>query len=193
MQQLLIYFFIALGLSMDAFSLAIAYGTNKISLKKELLLSIFVGIFHYIMPLLGTIIGEKLNFIINGSNIIVGLIFLILAAEMYTSIDEEKKGMITNFLSILFFSLTVSIDSFSVGIALGITKNYTSVAFIIFSIVSATFTLLGLLLGKYLSQKLEKKSHLFWNYHFSLTSLKIHFFRLIYVYLLNNSLKSLTK
>ena len=159
MQQLLIYFFIALGLSMDAFSLAIAYGTNKISLKKELLLSIFVGIFHYIMPLLGTIIGEKL--IINGSNIIVGLIFLILAAEMYTSIDEEKKGMITNFLSILFFSLTVSIDSFSVGIALGITKNYTSVAFIIFSIVSATFTLLGLLLGKYLSQKLEKKATYF--------------------------------
>ena len=160
MQQLLIYFFIALGLSMDAFSLAIAYGTNKISLKKELLLSIFVGLFHYIMPLLGTIIGEKLNFIIN-SNIIVGLIFLILAAEMYTSIDEEKKGMITNFLSILFFSLTVSIDSFSVGIALGITKNYTSVAFIIFSIVSATFTLLGLLLGKYLSQKLEKKATYF--------------------------------
>lgn len=161
MQQLLIYFFIALGLSMDAFSLAIAYGTNKISLKKELLLSIFVGLFHYIMPLLGTIIGEKLNFIINGSNIIVGLIFLILAAEMYTSIDEEKKGMITNFLSILFFSLTVSIDSFSVGIALGITKNYTSVVFIIFSIVSATFTLLGLLLGKYLSQKLEKKATYF--------------------------------
>lgn len=161
MQQLLIYFFIALGLSMDAFSLAIAYGTNKISLKKELLLSIFVGLFHYIMPLIGTIIGEKLNFIINGSNIIVGLIFLILAAEMYTSIDEEKKGMITNFLSILFFSLTVSIDSFSVGIALGITKNYTSVVFIIFSIVSATFTLLGLLLGKYLSQKLEKKATYF--------------------------------
>lgn len=69
--------------------------------------------------------------------------------------------MITNFLSILFFSLTVSIDSFSVGIALGITKNYTSVAFIIFSIVSATFTLLGLLLGKYLSQKLEKKATYF--------------------------------
>ena len=161
MQQILIYFFIALGLSMDAFSLAIAYGTNKISLKKEMLLSIFVGLFHYVMPLLGTLIGEKLNFIINGSNIIVGLIFLILASEMYTSIDEEKKGTITNFLSILFFSLTVSIDSFSVGIALGITKNYTSLAFIIFSIVSATFTLMGLLLGKYLSQKLEKKATYF--------------------------------
>ena len=105
MQQILIYFFIALGLSMDAFSLAMAYGTNKISLKKELLLSIFVGLFHYVMPLLGTLIGEKLNFIINGSNIIVGLIFLILASEMYTSIDEEKKGTITNFLSILFFLL----------------------------------------------------------------------------------------
>lgn len=161
MQQVLIYFFIALGLSMDAFSLAIAYGTNKISLKKELALSFFVGLFHYLMPLLGTFLGEKLNFIVNGSNIIVGLIFLVLAAEMYTSIDEDKKGLITNFLSILFFSLTVSIDSFSVGIALGITKNYTSICFIIFSLVSATFTLTGLLLGKYLSQKLEKKATYF--------------------------------
>ena len=60
-----------------------------------------------------------------------------------------------------FIALGLSIDSFSVGIALGITKNYTSVAFIIFSIVSATFTLLGLLLGKYLSQKLEKKATYF--------------------------------
>ena len=50
MQQLLIYFFIALGLSMDAFSLAIAYGTNKISTKKTIALSLCVGFFHYLMP-----------------------------------------------------------------------------------------------------------------------------------------------
>ena len=176
MQQFLIYFFIALGLSMDAFSLAIAFGTNKLSIKKELLLSAFVGIFHYIMPLLGTIFGVKLNFIIHGSNILVGMIFLILAAEMYTSIDEKKKGIITNFLSIIFFSFTVSIDSFSVGIALGITQNYSHLAFLTFSLVSATLTLTGLLVGKYLSQKLEKKAIYFGIAILVLLSIKYIFF-----------------
>ena len=37
--QNLIYFFMAVGLSMDAFSLAIAYGTNPI--KKERIISSF--------------------------------------------------------------------------------------------------------------------------------------------------------
>ena len=63
MQQLLIYFFIAIGLSMDAFSLAIAYGTNNIEKKKILILSISVGLFHFFMPVLGSLIGQKINYL----------------------------------------------------------------------------------------------------------------------------------
>lgn len=158
MYQALIYFFIAVGLSMDAFSLAIAYATNGISMKKTIMLSMSVGLFHYAMPLIGSIVGKKLDFIINSSNIIVGMIFLILAIEMYISKDEEIKCPITNILSIIFFSLTVSLDSFSVGLALSLLNNNIYLAFIIFSITSAIFTLLGLLIGKYLSKKFEKKA-----------------------------------
>ena len=118
MQQLLIYFFIALGLSMDAFSLAIAYGTNKISTKKTIALSLCVGFFHYLMPYLASSIGRKIEFITTtGSNIIVALIFLIIAIEMYMSKDEEIKGTITGIFSMIVFAFTVSIDSFSIGLA----------------------------------------------------------------------------
>ncbi len=161
MQQLLIYFFIALGLSMDAFSLAIAYGTNKISTKKAIMLSIFVGFFHYLMPYLASSIGRKIEFITTGSNIIVALIFLIIAIEMYTSKDEEIKGTITSIFSMIVFAFTVSIDSFSIGLALSIVENNLNIAFLIFSITSAIFTLLGLLLGKFLSKKLGKKATYF--------------------------------
>ena len=64
MYQALIYFFIAVGLSMDAFSLAIAYATNGISMKKTIMLSMSVGLFHYAMPLIGSIVGKKLDFIV---------------------------------------------------------------------------------------------------------------------------------
>ena len=157
--QLLIYFFIAVGLSMDAFILALAYGINKISLKKVLELSIIVGIFHFIMPLLGSIIGLSIiNNLITKTNKIVGVVLLLIAIEMFISRNEEKKIIITNMISILLFSLTVSIDSFSVGIALSLIEKDPLIAYTLFSIVSCIFTMSGLLLGKKLSNKLGKKA-----------------------------------
>ena len=48
---------IAVSLSMDAFSLALIYGTQAISKKGKILLSIIVGLYHFIMPLIGLSIG----------------------------------------------------------------------------------------------------------------------------------------
>lgn len=158
MQQILVYFFIAIGLSMDAFSLAIAYGTNNLNKSKVILLSTFVGIFHFFMPILGSLIGNNLEQFITKSNMIVGIILLVIAVQMYLSRNEEKKGNITNFLSILLFSFTVSIDSFSVGIGLGITGSSILQAALIFSPVSAIFTFIGLNLGKKLNNQLGNKA-----------------------------------
>ncbi|MDD5888165.1 MAG: manganese efflux pump [bacterium] len=157
----LIYFFMAIGLSMDAFSLSIAYGTNYIKKSKILFLSTLVGLFHYIMPFLGSIIGGSLAIIIMKTNYIVSLVFLILAYEMYKSKDEEQKGAITNLLSLFIFAITVSLDSFSVGLALGLEKANLNSAFLIFAITSATFTFIGLLFGNHLSKKYGKKANYF--------------------------------
>lgn len=155
MQQLLIYFFIAIGLSMDAFSLALAYGTTKINRQKIITLSIFVGIFHFLMPLLGSLISSHLlESLFEKADTLVAGIFFLLAIEMFLSRKETKKGAITNMLSILLFSFTVSIDSFSVGLALGITEKSILISCIIFAITSAIFTLFGLVLGKRLTRKL---------------------------------------
>lgn len=157
--EILIYFFMALGLSMDAFSLAIAYGTNNLKKIKIITLSILVGIFHYIMPYLGSLIGSKIIFLITKSNYIVSLVFFLLSYEMYKSRNEEHNGTLTNFLSLIVFAITVSIDSFSVGLALGIEKSNLISTFIIFSIVSMIFTYLGLTIGNYLSDKYGKKAN----------------------------------
>ena len=159
MYQLLIYFFIGISLSMDAFSLALVYGMNRPKLSKCYLISILVGVFHFIMPNLGVIIGR--NFIrkyLVKSNILVGIIFLILAIQMLLSKNEEKKENITNILSMILFAFAVSIDSFSVGIALGIAKENIILASIMFSIISSTFTLIGLLLANKITEKYNKNA-----------------------------------
>lgn len=159
MNQILIYFFMAIALSMDAFSLAIAYGTTDIPIRKKVILSIAVGIFHFVMPKLGAYLGTELllNYIAK-ANYIVGIIFIILGIEMFVSRNDEHQGNITNFLSIIIFAFTVSIDSFSVGIALSLTTKTIMTACLIFAITSMSFTFLGINLGKKLAEKFEKKA-----------------------------------
>ena len=53
MMHLISVIMIAIGLSMDAFSLAILYGTLNFTKRKALTLAGFVGAFHFFMPLLG--------------------------------------------------------------------------------------------------------------------------------------------
>lgn len=159
MNNILIYFVMAIGLSMDAFSLALAYGTTKIPINKKVLLSITVGIFHFFMPRLGALIGTELllNYIAK-ANYLVGIIFLILAIEMLLSRKEEKTGSITNMISIILFSFTVSIDSFSVGIALSLTTTNINSPCIIFALISTLFTFLGVELGNKIAYKFENKA-----------------------------------
>jgi len=159
MNNILIYFVMAIGLSMDAFSLALAYGTTKIPINKKVLLSITVGIFHFFMPKLGALIGTELllNYIAK-ANYLVGIIFLILAIEMLLSRKEEKTGFITNMISIILFSFTVSIDSFSVGIALSLTTTDINSPCIIFALISTLFTFLGVELGSKIAYKFENKA-----------------------------------
>lgn len=159
MNNILIYFVMAIGLSMDAFSLALAYGTTKIPINKKVLLSITVGIFHFFMPKLGALIGTELllNYIAK-ANYLVGIIFLILAIEMLLSRKEEKTSSITNMISIILFSFTVSIDSFSVGIALSLTTTDINSPCIIFALISTLFTFLGVELGSKIAYKFENKA-----------------------------------
>ena len=158
--QILIYFLIAISLSMDAFSLSLAYGTNRPSKTKCYITSILVGIFHFVMPNIGAIIGKLIisKYIIN-TDLLVAVIFLILALQMILSKNKENQEELTSIFTSILFAFAVSIDSFSVGIALGISSSNLLIAPLIFAITSFLFTICGLLLGKKLLEILGKKAN----------------------------------
>ena len=153
MGVILTCFLIAISLSMDAFSLSLAYGMYGFSWKREVLLSCIVGVFHFLMPMLGFFFGNMIvKYFIFNLNLLVGVIFLIIGIEMIVSFKKDSSIRIIDSLSsFLLFGLSVSIDSFTTGIGLVvISKNYIGVSFI-FMLVSGLFTYLGLKIGKYFS------------------------------------------
>lgn len=156
--EIFITFVIAVSLSMDAFSLSLAYGTLGLSKKETITLSSIVGIYHFFMPIIGMFLGKFiLNFIKVKPDIVVFIVLLFIGVQMIIeSFKKEEKLNSMSKIELLLFGFAVSIDSFSVGIGLNtITNNYI-LASIIFSISAFVFTYLGLFLGKKVSEMIGK-------------------------------------
>ena len=163
MNVFLMIFLIGISLSMDAFSLALVYGTYSLKKREIFLLSIIVGIFHFFMPLMGLSFGGFISkYFLFNINLVVGVILGIIGVEMLiSSIKEEKTNVMISMVGFLLFGLSVSIDSFTTGIGLSmISRNYYLCA-IIFMISSSFFTYLGLIFGNMLSVKFGKYATIF--------------------------------
>lgn len=170
---------IGIGLSMDAFSLSILYGTLNLKKSKILWLSIIVGIYHFLMPLLGSLIGNHVlaNYIPD-PEFLIGVIFTVISVQMLFSIKkEEEVKTLKGIGSLLLFGFTVSIDSFSIGMGFGTLKNSllrTFLSSLIYSFTSLLFTYLGLNIGTSLTKKFGKIATFFGS--ILLLAIAIHYF-----------------
>lgn len=148
--SILIVILVAISLSMDAFSLSLAYGTLGIDKNKIIFVSLIVGLYHFFMPILGMIVGKKIiNLLpISPSTFVFIVLFLIGIEMIIESFKEEHVIKILKFFEILLFGFAVSIDSFSVGLGLKTIYDNPYISAFIFALASASFTYLGMLLGK---------------------------------------------
>lgn len=146
---LLIVLLIAVSLSMDAFSLSLAYGTLNIKKIDIIILSIIIGIFHFFMPLIGVFLGSKIiKFLPASPNTIVFIVLSFIGIEMIIDTFKNKEMRKMEKVESLLFGFAVSVDSFSVGLGLeSITNNYFIASFL-FALSSFIFSYLGLTLGK---------------------------------------------
>lgn len=161
MLQVLIYFFIALSLSIDAFSISLSLGTTVPTKSEIIKLSSIVGTFHFIMPIVGSLLGNMIsNKIPISCNFITFLIFIYLAIEMFKTRNKQESFTYLNLSTIFIIALTVSLDSFSVGVAIGINKESILIASTIFMLISGLCTSIGLTLGKKLKAKYQQRATL---------------------------------
>ncbi len=152
---------LGISLSMDAFSLSICLGLI-LSKKKAKFFTITVGIFHLVMPVLGALLGIKMQniFDVNTDLVFTIIILIIIIQIIIDIIKNEETSNILNVYELIILALGVSLDSFSVGFALALTSQNVLICGLIFSIFSMFFTILGLIISKYSSEFLGKKSRI---------------------------------
>ena len=151
-------FIMAVSLSMDAFSLALAYGTLGMSNKDNAFLALIVGLFHLIMPLIGMFIGEvAISLFKFEADIVVALILSFIGIQMVVSSfknDEVIKPL--KFSDFFLFALAVSIDSLTLGITLPNMGLNVIISPLVFAFVSCLFTFVGLIIGNKVENLLRK-------------------------------------
>jgi putative Mn2+ efflux pump MntP len=142
----------ALALGMDAFSLGIGIGMRGIRLLDILKISIIVAFFHVIMPLMGMFMGTYVSSLLGDIAILSGGVLLVLLGVhmIYSSIrgDSVESFDYRTIWGLLIFSLSVSIDSFSVGISLGLFATDVMLAVFLFGLFGGMMSIMGLLLGR---------------------------------------------
>lgn len=142
----------ALALGMDALSLGIGIGLKGIRLLDILKISIVIAFFHTIMPLMGMFMGQYVSTLLGDiATVLGGILLVLLGAHMvYSSLrgDEVKSFDHRTVWGLLFFALSVSIDSFSVGVSLGMFSGDLLLVVLMFGSFGGAMSIIGLLLGR---------------------------------------------
>jgi manganese efflux pump family protein len=150
--ELLTLILMAFALGMDAFSVGLGMGMFSLRLRQILKIGITIGIFHVWMPLLGIIAGKFLSDQFGTiATYIGGALLLILGVQMIWSSfknDEDNKVITPVGFGLLVFAFSVSLDSFSVGLTLGIYQAKTVLVLLCFGIAATILTWTGLLIGR---------------------------------------------
>lgn len=150
--QLLTLLAIAAALGMDAFSLGIGIGLKGIRKLDILKLSFVIAVFHVIMPLLGMAAGQYVSGLLGDvATKAGGLLLLLLGGHMvYSSLrgDDVDSFDHRTLWGMLVFALSVSIDSFSVGVSLGMFATDLLLTVLLFGFFGGLMSVLGLLLGR---------------------------------------------
>lgn len=142
---------LAIALGMDAFSVCLGIGLNGVRLKEILMISLLIGFFHALMPFLGIVIGDFINDAVGEIAVISSsIVLIVIGLEMISWLifPSTKKVKKPQRFGLFIFVLTVSLDSFSVGLSLGMIGLRVAVTLFIFAIVAASMSFTGLFLGK---------------------------------------------
>lgn len=153
--ELLTLIAIAIGLSVDSFAVSISCGLilSEITFRKALRIASSLAAFQAVMPLIGWLIGKKIEFLVKNFDhwLAFGLLTAIGLKMIYESFKNESIDNKMNPMRLrvlLGISLATSIDALVVGVSFAVIDiNLFETAFVI-GLTTGIFSMLGILFGK---------------------------------------------
>lgn len=173
---------VAVGLSMDAFAVAVCKGLNmsKIDYKRGALIALFFGTFQALMPLIGWFLGVQFEeYIVSFDHWVAFILLGFIGGKMiWEAFEKEKEECCPDKFSIgeLFvLAIATSIDALAVGITFALIAPSTGISVAVILIGAITFALsfVGVVIGNKFGAKYKKRAELAGGVILCLMGLKI--------------------
>ena len=166
---LLEIFLIGIGLSMDAFAVAICKGLampNKVDKKGALLIALYFGVFQAVMPTLGWLLGSQFaRYVTRLAPWIAFVLLAWIGGNMIRESlskeerEEEETGSVSH-KELLVLAVATSIDALAVGVTFSMLEMAVSIAVAVILIGCTTFviSLAGVYVGNVFGAKYKSKA-----------------------------------
>lgn len=159
-------FLIAVGLSMDAFAVAICKGLSvkKAELKHGLIVGLYFGGFQAAMPLAGYLLGSNFAEYIEAFDhwIAFGLLGII-GINMIRESREQGEELNASFglKAMLPTALATSIDALAVGVSFAFMRVRIGWAVTFIGLITFTLSAIGIKIGNHFGVKYKSKAEAF--------------------------------
>jgi len=167
MESIITVFLIAIGLSMDAFAVAIGNGIiiKEVKIRDAFKTGVFFGGFQFLMPIIGWFFGMAFsNYITSIDHWIAFLLLCFIGANMIReafSCEQEEKKDPNNLKVLLMMAIATSIDALAVGVSFAMVGTRITLPAIMIGTITFVISFIGVFIGKRAGEVFEKKAELF--------------------------------
>lgn len=166
-------FIIAVGLSMDAFAVAICKGLSvqKAKLNHMAVTGLYFGLFQAGMPLIGYLVGKQFSLYITRFDhwvafILLGLIGANMIREAVSKDDDDEEKCCNQkspfgFRAMLPMAVATSIDALAIGVSFALLPDVRIVPAVSFiGITTFAFSFAGVKIGNVFGVRFKSKAEL---------------------------------
>ena len=163
---LLELFILAVGLSMDAFAVAVCKGLaiGRISWKHVLIVDLWFGGFQALMPLIGYLLGSSFAEYIAAVDHWIAMILLVLIGGnmVRESLDKDPEHVNPSLgvKTMLIMAIATSIDALAVGVTFAFLEVRILPAISFIGVVTFLLSALGVKIGSIFGTKYKSKAEL---------------------------------
>ena len=159
-------FIIAVGLSMDAFAVAICKGLSvkQLKLKHNIIVGLYFGGFQGLMPLVGYLLGVRFQEAITSIDhwiafVLLGLIGFNMIREALSK-EEEQVSDAFDVKTMVPLAVATSIDALAVGVTFAFLKVQILPAVSFIGVITFVLSMIGVKIGNIFGVKYKSKAEL---------------------------------
>ena len=156
--------FLAIGLSMDAFAVAICKGLSSkhFNQKHAVIIALYFGTFQALMPAIGYLLGSRFQQSITAYDHWIAFILLVLIGGnmIKESFDHETEtsSPSIHFKEMLILAIATSIDALAVGVTFAFLQVSLIPAVSTIGIITFMISVLGVKIGNVFGMKYKSKA-----------------------------------